>query len=301
MVQRIPEADMQEEGLFLAGFRGMKLREPSRINHRRWQAWYGASPKTCSHLFYDLQVRRHHNGLIAITENLLKYFFMALFFLVSNENEHVRAGIWGVDEDTTRDRTWDIVRAIYALEAEKITYPFDQIDDGTVFVFTVDGTHAPIEEPRKNPNSNWCSHKFNGPGLAYEIAIAIHEPKLVWVNGPFRAGESDKEIFRKANGLRSKLLPGQKAIGDRGYSNLPDVSTSNRLDDDFTREYKRRARARHESFNARIKRFAVTSTKFRGYHDHNGKTVHDNHRACFVAACILVQYEMENGRPVFDV
>jgi hypothetical protein len=208
--------------------------------------------------------------------------------------------MWKVDEDTGRDRTWDFICAIRSLEAEKITWPVGGFNDGTILVFSVDGTHCPIEEPRKNPNANWSSHKFKGPGLAYELAICVHEPKLVWVNGPFRAGESDSEIFRKLNGLRSKLLPGQMAIGDRGYAGLPDVSTNNPEDDRVTSTFKRRARARHESFNARIKRFAVTSTAFRCYHDHHGETVHDSHRACFVAVCVIVQYEMENGHPIFE-
>jgi hypothetical protein len=289
---------LQAEGLHLAGFEGDRLHEPSKINTRRWRAWYGASPASCSQLLYDLETRQHLNGLAAIADNLLKYFFMALYFLVTNANEHIRAGTWRDNEDTSRDRTWDVIRAIQELEAQKITWP---VNDGTILVFTVDGTHSPIEEPRKNPNSNWCSHKFHGPGLAYELAIAVHEPKLVWINGPFRGGESDRDIFMKPNGLQSKLLPGQRAIGDRGYAGLRDVSTNNIEDDRITSTFKRRARARHESFNSRIKRFAVTSTKFRGYHDHNGETCHDSHRTCFVAVCVIVQYEMENGSPLFAV
>ena len=301
MAARIPEDLLLEEGLYLAGFRGNTLGVLSTKNLRRWRAWYGASPKSCSELFFDLESNDDVNGLATITENRLKYFFMALNWLVLNSTEEVRAGMWKVHEDTARDRTWDFIRAICALEAVKIGYPFDQNNDGTVFIITVDGTHAPIEEPRKNPNSNWCSHKLNGPGLAYELAVSIHEPKLVWISGPFRGGESDKDIFRKPNGLQSKLLPGQKAIGDRGYRNVRGVSTNNTEDEEATAEFKRRARARHETFNARIKRFAVTSTRFRAFHDHNGQSVHDNHRTVFVAVCVIVQFEMENGSPMFDV
>jgi hypothetical protein len=297
----IPEDLFLEEGLIQAGFSGGKLNISSNKNLRRWKAWYGASPKALASLYYDLEQREEQNGLASIVDYRLKYFFMALNWLVTNANEHVRAGTWGVDEDTGRDRTRQMIRAIHALEAEKIGYPFDQNDDGTILVITVDGVHAPIQEPRSNPNKNWCSHKFKGAGLSYELAIAVHEPKLVWINGPFLAGEKDKDIFRKPNGLQSKLLPGQKAIGDSGYSDVPGVSWNNKEDDAVTYAYKKRARARHESFNARIKRFEVLSTKFRGFHDHNGKTVHDSHRAAFGAICVVVQYDMENGHPLFEV
>jgi hypothetical protein len=297
----IPELIFLEEGLIQAGFKGGKLNTPSTKNLRRWKAWYGASPKALAELYYDLEQRGEQNGLASIDNFKLKYFFMALNWLVTQANEHLRAGIWKVDEVTAREKTWLFVHAIYALEAEKIGYPFDENDDGTIFVLTVDGVHAPIEEPRTNPNSNWCSHKFKGAGLAYELGIAVHEPKLVWINGPFRAGETDMEIFRKPNGLQSKLLPGQMAIGDRGYEGVPGISWSNKEDDYETYTYKKRARARHETFNARIKRFEVLSKKFRSYHDHSGETVHDRHRAVFVAVCVVVQYDMENGHPLFEV
>jgi hypothetical protein len=68
-----------------------------------------------------------------------------------------------------------------------------------------------------------------------------------------------------------------------------------------TATFKRRARARHKSFNVRIKRFEILSKKLKGFHDHHGVTVHDGHRLVFVAACVVAQYDMENGHPLFDV
>jgi hypothetical protein len=185
----MPEDIFLEEGLLQAGFKGQKLNILSSTNLQRWKAWYGASQEALSELFYDIEEREAENGVASIIEFRLKYFFMAMNWLVTAANEHVRAGMWGRNEETVRTKTRLMVQAISALESIKIGYPFDQNDDGTTFVVSVDGVHAPIQEPRMNPSKNRCSYKFNGPGLAYELAIAIHEPKLVWITGPFRGGE----------------------------------------------------------------------------------------------------------------
>ena len=50
------------------------------------------------------------------------------------------------------------------------------------------------------------------------------------------------------------------------------------------------AQARHESFNGRIKVFGILDTRF-----HHGV---QKHKAVFEAACVIVQYDMETGRPL---
>jgi len=160
---------------------------------------------------------------------------------------------------------------------------------------TVDGVHCPIEEPRQEPSAKWHSHKFHGAGLAYELGISVFENKLVWINGPYPCGDSDLVIFRKEDGLRSKIPPGKKVIADRGYSgdDQPMLALRNKHDTDEVKDFKSRACARHESFNTRIKSFACLTKEFR-----HGK---DNHRDVFFAACVLKQYDLENGHPLFDV
>jgi hypothetical protein len=56
---------------------------------------------------------------------------------------------------------------------------------------SIDGTHCPIQEPRRAPSSIWYSHKFNGPGLTYQIVLSTCEDKVLSAVGPFPAGESD--------------------------------------------------------------------------------------------------------------
>lgn len=53
-----------------------------------------------------------------------------------------------------------------------------------------------------------------------------------------------------------------------------------------------RARARQESFNAKIKTFGVLAQNFR----HSM----EQHKICFEAVCVIVQYKLENGEPLYD-
>jgi hypothetical protein len=58
-------------------------------------------------------------------------------------------------------------------------------------------------------------------GRAYELGIAIAYPRLVWMNGPFRAGKSDVSIFRDDKGLKEKLHSiDKKAIGTEDTTDI---------------------------------------------------------------------------------
>jgi len=68
--------------------------------------------------------------------------------------------------------------------------------------------------------------------------------------------------FKAPNGLKSKVPAGKKVIVYRMYKD-PVCSIRNPQDTPEVRKFKRRARARHESFNGRLKNFKVLSEKFR--------------------------------------
>jgi hypothetical protein len=143
------------------------------------------------------------------------------------------------------------------------------------------------------PSTEWWTQKHNGPGLSYELGIAIHQQKLVWVKGPQRPkGGCDLETFQAPNGLKSKIPAGKKVVADRIYKD-PVCSIRNPRDSKELKEFKRRARARHETFNGRLKSFKVLAETFR--HDV------EKHRPVFEAVCVITQYEIENGHPLFDV
>ena len=108
------------------------------------------------------------------------------------------------------------------------------------------------------------------------------------------ASTHDITIFRQKDGLKSKIPTGKRAIGDSGYKGEPEtVSVRNSLDSYAVKKFKSRARARHENFNGRIKNFKILDERFcHGI---------EKHQVVFEAVCVITQYELENGSPLFDV
>lgn len=114
----------------------------------------------------------------------------------------------------------------------------------------------------------------------------------MWMNGPFKASRHDITIFRRA-GLKDMIPPGHRVIADNGYKGEAIVvSTPNSHEPSVLRKFKSRARARHESFNGRLKNFRILDERFR--HGVN------KHQVAFEAVCVIVQYQMELGSPLFD-
>ena len=58
------------------------------------------------------------------------------------------------------------------------------------------------------------------------------------------------------------------------------------------RNFKSRVRCRHETFNGKLKKYTCLAQLFR-----HGM---DKHGEAFRAICVTVQYEMDNGSPIFD-
>lgn len=168
-------------------------------------------------------------------------------------------------------------------------------DDGEDCLASVDCTDFPIEEP--SPFwKGWFSHKLNGSGLRYEIAVSLKKGDLVWINGPFPCGEnSDVSIFRQS--LKYELGENERIEADDGYiGEEPDFcktpggfySRSEGVD-----KIRRRLRARHETINMRLKVFGALSQTYRhGLKDH-----------AFVvrAVAVLVQLAIKNGEPLFEL
>jgi hypothetical protein len=134
---------------------------------------------------------------------------------------------------------------------------------------------------------------MNKPGLAYELAILVYDNQLVWVNGPFPAGQNDLQSFQKPGRLKGRIPTGKRVVGDKGYKDELQISTRNPLDTPAIKALKKRAKARHEMFNGRIKSFKILDECFC-----HGVA---KHKMVFMAVCIFAQYDIENGHPMFDV
>ena len=114
---------------------------------------------------------------------------------------------------------------------------------------------------------------------------------------PFPAGYSDKKVFDRPGGLASKIKNHQKVIADEGYRGSKKASTRNVFDSSSIKEFKGRAKARQETINARLKAFGVLNQNFRT----PGKLRFPRHKACMEACLVIVQYELENNSPLFEV
>jgi DDE superfamily endonuclease len=164
-----------------------------------------------------------------------------------------------------------------------------------VFFITVDGTHCRVQEPKDESlpmNKKWYSHKFNKAALNYELGLSVYENKLIWMKGPVPASTHDATIFKSE--LEGLIPRGKKVIADSVYSGCQICETPRVVGNKpEVRELMRRARARHESFNARLKTFNCLSTCFRH------KVA--KHQSVFEAVAVICQYQLENGSPLFDV
>lgn len=136
------------------------------------------------------------------------------------------------------------------------------------------------------------SHKFNGPGVGYQLALSLFTSDLVYLKGPSPAGEPDVTEYQAE--LKAMIPDGKKVIVDGGYKDKDDnkLSNTNAHDPRPLRKFKARAKSRQEQFHARIKRFESVTASFR--HGMN------RHKTCFESICVICQYEMELVSPLFD-
>ena len=176
-----------------------------------------------------------------------------------------------------------------------------------IWIMTVDGTHLVTLEPGdadipKDPA--YFSFKHHSPGFNYEVGIDLFKSRCIWLRGPFKAGEyNDAKMFREG-GLMAKLKRlGKKAIGDEGHRGFPgQMSTANALDSKEVKEFKARARQRHEIYNSKLKVFGILSERFRCKNNPNDKfSVQEKLQMAFEAVNVLVQYKMEFGEQLYDV
>jgi hypothetical protein len=199
---------------------------------------------------------------------------------------------------------WKWIEKIAALKVRKIVWPKRFNDsDAEKFIITVDGTDCAIWEPKHDKlpkDKRFFSKKKNHAAVKYLVALAIFSPHVVFIDGPFPAGEwNDIAAFR--HHLKDKIQNGKKVIVDGGFP--PNAKSDTELDmlvlprqgyssKDFAK-FKARARARQEQFNSRLKFYDCLGGLFR-----HGVA---KHKAAFEAVCVTLQYAMDLGEPIFDV
>ncbi|KAL3937649.1 MAG: hypothetical protein SGARI_002041 [Bacillariaceae sp.] len=178
----------------------------------------------------------------------------------------VRAALFmGQDRTRTAELSWYFIHKIAGLKDQKIVWPAN-IED--IMFGSVDGTHTSNNEPRhptmrKDPKN--YSHKFKMPGLNHEVVLDLWTNRCIHVKTADKASVHDLTAFRME--LQGKIPAGRRLICDRGYicfkngENLK-LAFPNPMDHPDVKEFKNRARARHENFNKLLKHYGCLSKKF---------------------------------------
>ena len=289
--------DMLANGLLLANYSDQQInRCGEKKNRQRFNTNFGASPAVLCTIYKDLQeVNNEFIQLEGSTANL-KWFLRTILYLRRYPIEDDFETIFHLSSRYVRGPIWKMIEKIQALKMKKIIWP-DDLSFGDIWVMTVDGTHVWIEEPAHevySQDSDYFSHKFNKAGINYEIGISLATRKVIWMNGPFKAGRNDLQIFVK-EGLENRLqMLGQKAIGDgiyRGHENT--ISYPNYHDSYAVKKFKSRALKSHEDYNGMCKTFKILSGRFR----HGVQKI----ASAFESVAVICEYKIEADEPLFDV
>lgn len=267
-----------------------------------FQSGYGCPPYVVYEMWSDL----HTTEVVAARIEPLEVnfqidiadFLMTLEWLHCYQPESRREGHTGLSTKTIRKRCWYYAEKLQALKAQKIVWP-DDIPLDTIWLMTVDGTHFMLNEPQHpefSQDKDFYSHKKNRAGWCYELGICLYKNALIWMKGPFKAGQNDKNNFAAPGGLKEVLAQqGLKAIGDKFYNGHPDeVSCYNRYDSLEVKKFKSRALVRQEKFNGYLKQFDILDQRFR----HLGIK---KFATCFESVAVVCQYRIELECPLEEL
>ena len=268
---------------------------------KRFRAHFGSSPLDIAEMWCDLcDGDTVQTKLPAEDENAggFKRFLHAHYWLFTRpKNRFISMSHFRLSEKEVSGKTlWLWIGRISALKAKKIVW-HKKIDDskGPKIILSVDGVDFKTWEPSTgqfNRDPSWCSGKMKASACRCELAIDVWSSKLVWINGPFKAGShNDVRIFK--DDLIHKIPTGKKVIADRGYAGLEKcVCIPSTRDAPHVRKFSSRVRCRHETFNGRIKNFSsMNETWIHGI---------EKHKMALEAVCVILQYQMDNGSPLFD-
>ena len=187
----------------------------------------------------------------------------------------------------------------------------DAVIRSTMQIFTCQQITSLHGEMRCSPRSEWWSHKFNGPGTAFEVVSdPVDKGRMRWARGPAPCSSHDITYLRggkkgqKGNWDKSSLYhnvpEGVRLVGDSAYGGQHDkVSVTMDAHKPETKRLFARMKSMQETCFKRLKGFGVLGGTFR-----HGKNKEDKLKKIgiiFDACAVLLQYDIENGYPLFEV
>ena len=293
----VTAAQMLRRGLRIIGVKdSVQQRRKNSTNIRMFRSNFGAHPNHCASIWRDLVTST--SNLLTNADLDLQGFFMALNFLRVYQTEDQRAPLFGnIELNDMRARVWFWVNKIASLKESVIYWPDNWGDD--VLIITIDGTHFRVCEPRHpemRQDPKVYSFKHKTAGFNVQVAMSIRESRIVHIFVS-RGGQNDPGNLL-ASGLLDLIPNGKRAIVDGGYANCEKLSGYNQFESDFTKDFKKRAKARQETVNKRLKDWNVLDHRFR-----HGVPKFES---CFTSVAVLTQYSItdtdpESANPIFDV
>ena len=186
----------------------------SRDKDRRFRSCFGASSEIVAALWN--KITQQHELQVG---GELKHLLWALVFLKVYSTVEIHCSIVGWLSDKSFAKwSWYFVEKIADLKDEVISLEnrFNGLDSivATNCFISVDGTDCPVFEPWPFSKKMY-SHKLNGPGLKYEVAVCLKTGWIVWINGPFVGSKNDSTIFKE--GLTNHLYNDKAVEADAGY------------------------------------------------------------------------------------
>ena len=252
----------------------------------KFRSHYCVGPKAVTAFIKDLPPQGKNDFI-------LKDLFMVLSFAKSYNVNEVHGDNWGCCSDKVKKEVKRYFKKLQSVKNKKIY--IGGFKNKTIHVYSVDGVHSSTRECRKNPTAKVYSHKFHGPGVTYEVGIAIFESRVLWIKGPFVASTHDSRMCRSDGGVNDDKLQGKRGIADSAYRKIESMTVHREGHSKEMTNFINRVRARHESFYFRIKVFGVLSSKFRGSWNKS-----EEHKMFFEGCAVLIQYDMENGHPLME-
>ena len=296
-----------EKGLALIGLRNVRRTKKETLLVK-FRKHYGSPPLVLANMWYDLTVT--NIPLAALndkekSEKGFEHFMRAHYFLWTYpRNAEQFANMFGTNERNVQGKPlWNWISKIAALSQAKIKWPANHGSDPDLIYFSVDGTDCKVHEPHNIPDApfdrDMKSEKFNKAGWKYLVALLVHQPQIVDIAGPFKATASELTIFRDNFKEQLRSIPGAVASADLGFRTsandecypTPMFAYPNSLDPRDVRLYKSRVRCRHESLFGRMKNFKILVDTFR--------YSKEKHKLAFTSVAVTMQYQMDNGSPLF--
>lgn len=196
-----------------------------RTKNERFASHCGFKPATVAAVINDnLQIKRVH-------------LFIAICWWKMYETEHQMNSRWHLHQETLRRIVYNVCNKLAQRKSEKIV--FGDFDERQIYLASYDCVHCETEEFGTDPSSKWYSHKHNGPGLTYNVAVDTVRDRIVWAGGPYPAAathditifwggkvKDGKQNWRKSS-MYHKIPEGKRLVADSGLVvDLTKISTT---------------------------------------------------------------------------